>query len=59
MNEAGFFIHIRAKYEARFLKRHENDSDREISHTKATSRKRFSVAGAIFPTEPAWPRNHY
>lgn len=57
----GLSDYIAAHYEALFLRqlKLENGKDGGIAHGKRTLRQRFSVAGAIFPTEATWPRYQY
>ncbi|MGE0008172.1 MAG: hypothetical protein AB7S92_21635 [Parvibaculaceae bacterium] len=61
MKYSKLFGCIASKYEALFLRQLtlENECDCAVPHAEPIPRRRFSIAGAIFPTEAAWPRYQY
>jgi hypothetical protein len=61
MKLAELFRYGAAKYEALFLRRLrlETGNDCDIPEVERVPRRRFAIAGSIFPTEAAWPRYQY
>lgn len=61
MKLAELCYYVAARYEALFLRplRLETGNDCGIPEVERAPRRRFAIAGAIFPTEAAWPRCQY